>query len=289
MQNSPIWIVVGLVAAFVLFSERPEPVTPWRPIVPPLATPPSQPTQPQVLWIDYPALREISNLGKVLSDIESHMPAGHEYRSSDKITWAHETTHGINSELRRKFQKGLVTSWDGQRYDEVFFADRINGFYCLEDRAVVITEPNTTIAAAADLVPQSLQGVGYDLYMIQQRADWNDTPLYILDEWVAYTNGAACARDLNLDGNSEVDRMVAFNVYAMAVAMAAKQDDPTYDDGQLKAFLMWSIERSFLLLRNETSATDYIKGLQTASDAEALRAFAREYFGKTWTQKTLGF
>jgi hypothetical protein len=53
----------------------------------------------------WPKVRDIQNiqilsLGEVLQDIELHMPAGHGYRDSHKVTWAHETTHGINANIR---------------------------------------------------------------------------------------------------------------------------------------------------------------------------------------------
>src|SRR5690606_38202965 len=86
---------------------------------------------------NYPAVRQPeSSLGKVLSDIECHMPAGHIYRDSDKITWGHETSHGLASNIRQKFSRGNG-AWRtvGGKPSYVSFA-RINGFYVLDNRAV---------------------------------------------------------------------------------------------------------------------------------------------------------
>lgn len=247
---------------------QPQPEPPAEPVPPPKIEPE---------WTQYAAQRQIndSNLGKVLADIESHMPAGHIYRDSDKITWGHETTHGINSHLRMKFPRP---------------GKRINGFYCLENRAAIIEEPRTTMQAAAALVPASLKGGVYNLYMVQQARSWGDTPLYIFDEWVAYTNGSAVRKDLQIQARAEtVQYMLEFNVYSIALAQAVKKNCPDYDDQQFKAFMIWSLERSFELYNNESGAAAYWEKVRSNGDAEGLRQFAREYFGSDWTKRVLGF
>ena len=56
-----------------------------------------------VQWIRYPAQNEQSNpqWGDFLTDVARHLPTqyGDHYSSNDRITHAHETTHGINSHL----------------------------------------------------------------------------------------------------------------------------------------------------------------------------------------------
>lgn len=256
---------------------------------------PEPPKRIEPVFINWPKVRAVdSSLGKVLGDIESHMPAGHIYKDSDKITWGHETTHGINSNIRNNNQK-----WEVRYKKPKFFffrekylvkaAERVNGFYCLEDRAAVIVEPPTTIRAAAAKVPQSLRGGVYNLYMVQQAGSWNDTPLYIFDEWVAYTNGSEVRKDLGIQSRAEtVTYMMEFNVYAMSLAMVVK-DKGGYDDTQFKAFLMWNIERSVKIYNNEPEANAYLNKLRTNSDAENLRSFARSYFGAEWCKRYLGF
>lgn len=251
--------------------QRPEPVQPPAPE----PEPPAPTPLPE--FIHCAPIQSVNNLGKVLSDIESHMPAGHIYRDSDKITWGHETTHGIHSRVRNKHQ----------RHDR----GRINAFYVLEDRAVIIQEPKTTISEAARLVPRSLRGGVFDLYMVRQRRDWNDTPLYVFDEWVAYGNGAAVRADLNIQSRDEtVLYMLEFNNYAIAVAMAARTNDQ-----QFKRFLMWNLERSMHIYQTNRNIGDnsrsssYLEKTRTAQDAEELRQFARSYFGEKWTKRVLGY
>jgi len=227
--------------------ENPEPIEPPSP---------KEPETPLPNFEQYTAQRNIVNLGKVLSDIEGHMPAGHIYKDNDKITWGHETTHGINSDLRQKFSRieaknnpwSLVGTWVDDIHGHKIFKSyaRINGFYVLEDKAVIIKEPNTTITAAAKLVPGTLRGGVYQLYMIHQAQSWDDTPLYVFDEWTAYGNGAAVRLDLEIkERNETVKFMLEFNVYAICVAQASQSNDE-----QLKSYLKWNIARSMKLYKD---------------------------------------
>lgn len=297
-------------------SKRPAvPVVPHTVPVPPEASPIPLPPEPEPVkpepkiepqWTNYPAQRNVtdSSLGEVLRDIESHMPAGHIYRDNDKVTWAHETTHGINSHLRNKFREG----------------QRINGFYCLQDRGAIIVEPPTTIQTVARTVPSSLRGGVYNLYMVQQAGSWGDTPLYIFDEWMGYSNGTAAGLDLaekNLwtggKRSETVLYMLEFNVYSMCLAMQVAQmrdyyggyididgnywEYSGYDDTQFKAFMMWNIERTMGYYQkskqfsqfSDSRHDSYLSTLRTSGDAAALRSFAKSYFGDDWCQKQFGF
>jgi len=284
------------------WAEKLKKATP-RPQVPDWAQPneekPPQPPQKiEPEWKDYPAVRSVTNLGKVLSDIDSHMPAGHIYKDSDKITWGHETLHGISSNIRQKYSQGFYggfktihgePAWKTLEGIPVFHNGQINGFYCLDNKAVIIAEPKTTISATAALVPTSLRGGVYSLYLVQQASSWNNTPLYILDEWNAYTGGSLTRKDLNIAERSEtVQYMIEFDVYATALAMSIKKNDPNYDDKQFKNFLMWNIERSMSILNNEAGAVDYLEKFKKNQDAQSLRDFAKNYFGEQWCHKYFG-
>lgn len=242
---------------------------------------PQTPSTPEPTWTDHQPVRNISNLGKVLSDIESHMPAGHIYKDSDKVTWAHETTHGINSNIRNKHQTWLVKLG-------LKSSGRINGFYCLNNRAAVITEPNTTIGKVASIVPKSLRGDVYNLYLVQQASSWGDTPLYICDEWVAYINGAECRQDLGIKDRGEtVQYAMEFVVYSTCIAQSSQTNDE-----QLKKFLMWNSQRIMDLYKkaeNVEPAKKYWEKVINNSDADNFRQFARTYYGPEWTKELLGF
>lgn len=315
-----IILMLGIGYALKLKTHNPEEIQdspPTEPISPPV--PPENPpvTPPEIKSVEpqfdsWPKVRNVQNtaLGKILQDIDSHMPAGHQYSAGNKVTWAHETTHGINSNIRNSHQD----------------ASRVNGFYCLEDRACIIYEPKTTIRVIASKVPQALRGPSFQLYLVSQTKDWNDRPLYLFDEWIAYTNGSETGRELNHQGwYYELLQAHNFNVYCMYLAMTVKKSDPNYDDKQMKAFMMWNIERTFRLAApfekravmlpdpeevsnrekkhlhhhdiphggddNDPvgSAMEYVNKVRTLPEAEELRSFARDYFGADWCKKVYGF
>lgn len=232
-----------------------------------------------------------SELGVVLGDIESHMPNNHIYVSiNDKVTWAHETTHGINSVLRNKHSKINTIFKTATEYRPVYGGGSVNAFYVLKNRYIVIKEPNVKISDIAENIPESLRGRSYDLYLINQQNDWNDYPLYIFDEWSAYTNGAACHLDLKINDRSDsILSMFNFNVYSICVAMTTKEQDKDYDDKELKAFLRWNIERSFEYLNNDSLSIEYLEKIEKADDAKKFRKFCVDYFGPEWTKKYFNF
>jgi len=115
-----------------------------------------------------------------LYDLESRMPTWHPYRHRSQVTWAHETTHGLNSQLRNRRS-----------------GPRINAFYIYDGRAILATEPEFLLQDVADQVPAILRGRLYNLYLVSQASSWNDRPLYLFDEWCAYQNGSLLALDVN--------------------------------------------------------------------------------------------
>lgn len=74
---------------------------------------------------------------RVLSDIDMHVPTnfGNTYKDSDPITWAHESTHGINSAVRNRYGPGY------------------NAFYIGDGRAVVLPEPNIRKSSVDQFIP----------------------------------------------------------------------------------------------------------------------------------------
>lgn len=263
--------------------------------------------EPEPEWTIWVKVREENNpkFGKVLNDIESHMPLHHIYRDSNLITSSHETTHGINSNIRQKHQ-GVV---------------RINAFYCLNDRACIIREPNITISAIAPKIPQHLRGPSYQLYLINQTRDWNDDPLYLFDEWSAYTNGALTGEELRY-GHREFELLQAhnFNVYCVYLAKVVEERCPDYNNVQLKSFLMWNIQRVCNISidteivrvlapeikeveshidkglypylsswQGSFSVAEYLDKVRTGSDSEEFRVFCRQYFGSDWCLRVYGF
>ncbi|KAB2894709.1 MAG: hypothetical protein F9K40_16465 [Kofleriaceae bacterium] len=229
--------------------------------------------------------------GADLTDIANHLPSsyGNQYWDDDPITAGHETSHGIHAHLRVHVHEGT---------------ERVNAFYVLGDRAAYVVEPGIRKSAIATHVPPSLRGPRYALYITGQVA-WDDTPLYIWDEWNAYVNGAEVGVDLATNGlwtrgwRDAVMGPLEFNVYALATAKAVAAGDPTYfaSNTQFKEFLAWNLRRSMDLFRAGRTLPDFAwddqdehyAKLRTSADAEALRAFTRETFGAAWTMDVMGY
>jgi hypothetical protein len=229
--------------------------------------------------------------GAVLIDIAEHLPAsyGDEYWDSDLMTAGHETTHGINSELRNNWNKT---------------GKKANGFYVLEDRAAIIVEPNIRKSDCAPFIPASLHGPRYDLYIVGQ-TEWDDTPTYVFDEWTAYTNGAAVSVDLVQHGlyhggwTDAVFGELEFVVYSTAIAQAVQKGDPTYwssaDGTQFKEFIAFNVKRAMDNYRIGSKMSDYtwadqdtyLSNMKTSADAADWRAFVNSLFGDAWVSTVI--
>jgi hypothetical protein len=238
-------------------------------------------------FIKYPAVKQVSNLGKYLSDIESHvdyskLPRAN-YRSNDQVTWAHESTHAINSVIRNKY------------------GNNTNAIYLLYNDAIVLREPPVTLSDVAKIIPLSLRGMSYNLYLKSQTRYWNGQPLYILDELSAYTNGTLVGMELNLNRSESTLQTFEFVVYAICLAATVenynRQASIRYDDTELKKFIKLYIERTMVMYKqlnnhpsmNSDALTSYLNVLKTSNDTKQLREFIRWYFSKEWAQKVFGF
>lgn len=192
-----------------------------------------------------------ARFGIVLKDIESRMPKGHQYSDRDLITWAHETTHGLNAKVRNEhYQPNRV----------------INAFYVLEGKALVIDEPtHIRISQAAPQVPSSLRGQIYDLYMVKQpRNGWDNRPLYMWDEFTAYTNGSMTRTDLKISTRAEtVKFMWEMAVYGSYVAMIAERD--IINEG-----LKYLLDRASIGYYSSTGTNDADEYLSKIKDTKKL-------------------
>jgi hypothetical protein len=170
-----------------------------------------------------------SGVGAFLADVESRLPPemGTRYRDSSRVTWCHETTHGVQAALRNSYH--------------------LPAFYPGGGRCALVEPPAVTLGEVAAAVPQQLRGGRYQLYLVRQRHDWEREPLYIWDEWVAYNNGTTTG--IEEGGRSRTgasDDAVAcleFSGYALAVAAAARHKGVPVST-QFREFLAWELRRS---------------------------------------------
>lgn len=187
----------------------------------------------RVIWKEAPPLRAAPpGVGTFLADIESHLPPemGTRYRDRNRLTWCHETTHGVHAALRNSY--GLPA------------------FYPGGGRFAQVKAPAISLGDVAVAVPPQLRGRRYQLYLVSQRREWDRDPLYIWDEWVAYNNGTTTGIEegsRSLSGQTD-DAMACLELsgYALAVTAAARRKGIPVDE-QLREVLAWELRRSLSL------------------------------------------
>lgn len=253
------------------------PVTPFNPEP---EVEPAKKRAPE--YVSVPTYRANSE-NSVLGDILSHCKDGIFGNAHGRSTNAHETTHEINSELRNEYHSKMQK--------------KVNAFYCLEGNGVIIEEPNMRKSAVAAFVPQSLKFTRYSLYITGQTA-WDDTPLYICDEWQAYLNGASCAVDDVKNGRhrggwgDDVCGCLEFSIYATALAMAVEKNDPGYweRNEQFKNYVYLTLQKSYAVYIIGSQMQEFRwdkqdalwEKLKTSPDASAMRDFLKKHFDGIW-------
>lgn len=215
----------------------------------------------------------------VYGDVMSH---SHEAPFGDahgRSTNVHETSHGINSWIRNKNT--------GNK--------RVNGFYVLQDRGILIDEMKFRKSQIAKFVPKKLRSFRFSMYVTGQEA-WDDTPSYILDEWVCYVNGAKCnVEDVQKgkyrgEWTDGVSGALEFSIYSVAFAMAVESNEPQSFSEHLRSFLIWELRQSeqvFIVGRKmdkfKWDKQDVLlHDLLTSSEAEPMRKFIKDKLDGVW-------
>jgi len=245
------------------------------------------------------------DLEPTLHDIESRMPRGHSYRDGRHITWAHETTHGLNARIRNQQVYMLVVPSDyvtsaadgeiialspNRRITVPVPAEmhkasiegrpamawsEKNAFYVLGGQAFRAHEPALKLADVANAVPRDLKGMAFQLYLRDQQRWWNDQPLYVWDEWSAYLNGLATALDGAPDGSfSDVLQALEFFVYGTVLfgqiqGNIVKPYSETSSTRELGSFVRFQAERT---------ASMYLQSKSTSLDSTRQTDYIRRIF-----------
>lgn len=200
-----------------------------------------------------------------LDDIVNHATYNKVYYSKDSITYAHEYTHYVNSEYRQKYN----TWWTNT-----------NAFYVLDDTVCVVREPVFTLKDMALKIPTELRGDSYNLYLIQQTKYWNTQPLYIVDEWVCYTNGAMVG--LELRQYDRFQQSLASSLEFMTYSLVLCQYHADYD---LIQFIKWHGKRChtlYLKAKDINLIQPKHEIWQKIINQESLRKFIVRHFGPKW-------
>jgi len=259
----------------------------------PDATPPGPTPGANVDWLDFPPLHSQtgSGWGDVLTDIAQHLPADqvdYYWVGGDLVASGHEISHGIHAYVRNNYNNT---------------GSQANGFYVLDDKAVIVKEPNIRKSDIIPYIPSSLRGMRYDLYVAGQ-TEWDDTPLYIWDEWNAYVNGTEVGVDVAQAGNWNGGQQdvcmgpLEFVVYSLAIGMAVEDNDPGYFDSydQFREFLAWELDRAMRVFRTCQTLDDfgtwesidtYYENLRTSADAAPFRAFITNTYGSAFAAQVL--
>lgn len=224
-------------------------------------------------WTEVPKTRTVGgDLGLYLGSIEERMPVNHQYRDQRVGTWAHETTHGLNSRLRQVYSQG--------KGNAVFVCPS----YC----CVVPEPPGITLMSLAADVPQSWRGMSYDLYLRQQARYWNDQPTYALDEWTAYTNGTLATNERKTEAPyTDPLQMTEFMGYALTLAFLASNNE------QLTGFVGYFSRYTIRTLNHVSSVYDTSKSMQhlntirSSVDGDPICDWARKFYGAGWAQEVL--
>jgi hypothetical protein len=244
-----------------------------------------------VPWVAFPSQKAVKEprWGPFLTDLETHLPAqyGKQYQSPDLIIHAHETSHGIHAHLRTQY---------------ALKHQRVNCFYVGQHRAAVLAEPKLKLSQIAALVPEPLRLGRFKLYLVGQQKDWENEPLYLFDEWVAYVNGAQAGIEMAQKGlyaadkNDAVFALLELNVYAIYTVLATERHDRTYNRTPLTEFLAWNLKRSMALYHAGSrlglfnwDGHQHFRRLQTGGEAAELRRFLRRLYGERWCREVMGF
>ncbi len=267
--------------------ERQEPAPPFVPPVEPEREP-SPPEPPRVVepeYVDVPVVSQRIREESLYADIMNRQ--SNPFTSEDRDTNAHETTHGINSDLRNQYARQL--------------RKKVNGFYVTGGKGVIIEEPNIRKSAVIPFLPPALRSYRYNLY-IQGQGAWDDVPLYLVDEWVAYVNGGAVSvEDVekgrhNGQWSDSVSGCLDFSIYCVALCMAVETGDPEYweNNTQFRNFMRWHLEKAhdvFMKGRNmEQFRWDkqekLLESLRNSEAGKPMRDFLNRHFDGLWLEAT---
>ena len=203
-----------------------------------------------------PLLAQVAAVSSVVGDDAYADVIGHcrtPVTNETRYTNAHETSHFISSALRRP---------------------GVNGFYLGNGQAILLVEPDVTLADVARYVRH--KGWRFKTYFVEA---WNDRPLYVLDEFTAYIWGATVAvQDADsgrrLERTDAVSGCMEFATYAAALAECVEAEDPGYwaskDGDALRWFLAAMINRADRL---------FVAGL----DVEAFKSARQDAFLARWS------
>lgn len=218
--------------------------------------------------------------GSVYSDIMSHCdPRGlnRPVTGYSRKTNGHETTHMIQANMRNRH------------------GGRVNAVYLLNGKGVILKEPGIAKRLAQKFIPHSLRASRYDLYVAGQ-TEWDDRPLYLVDEWNAYIHDCMIGSDDKANGRDDGEKTDAavgcleMGIYTVGMAMAVERYDREYWEGEpeFKTFMRYQWRRANGAFGKGAPLFPWdtqdriLNNLRTSPDAEEMRAFIRTHLDGVW-------
>ncbi len=160
-----------------------------------------------------------------LEDIWCHAPQEtlrYYQNPRDRVNCGHECNHSVNARIRNE-NLGKA------------------GFYLGYGKALLLAKPKgLTLRDVARSVPNNQRCHLYSLYLVKSQAEWNDHPLFILDELNSYTAGCRVAADYKLTERFDSSYNSATKlIYFMEVVLDKLNGTDYTDYEELKNAVEW--------------------------------------------------
>ena len=229
--------------------------------------------------VDFIEVNQVSNIVQENSVYAGIINYSHDptLDIKNRMTCAHETTHMINAGLRNSLKKGK----------------NINVFYLPTGWACVIEEPNMRKSQVAQFIPSNVRGYRYSTY-VTGATEWDNQPLYLVDEWSAYINGAMVGiDDVNnnryTDGWTDgVSGCLELSLYCVALSMAIEEYDKEYwnNNDHFKSFMKWNLQRAYntYMIGKDypefkwDKQEEFFRRFQESPSTKEMRDFITEHF-----------
>lgn len=234
-------ILVIIITLFIVSGNKktiplPKP-SPYSPTPTPKPEPPPLPEVEKLKLDSIPVIRQTVNENSQYAEIINR--TRNPVFGYDRSTNGHESIHMLQADLRNA--KNMQTK----------FKPKMNAFYIPTGKVFYVAEPSIRKRDIIPYVPKSLVWSRYKTY-ISGATSWDDTPLYVIDEWAAYIGGGFIdVEDIengrhNGQWSDGISGLLEFSVYCSCLCMAIKDKDPDYwaNNTQFKLFMIKMLELS---------------------------------------------
>lgn len=261
-----------LFAVYDLKSHKPS-----APTYPPYIEHKQEREKQSLVFLDVPIVSNRINENSYYADIINH--CRNPVLNHDRDTNAHESIHMLNSAIRNAHSD--------------YGRNKINAFYVLNGKGYVLKEPNIRKNIVASYIPEELREHRFKTYITGQ-TEWDDRPLYLVDEHIAYISGAMVSvQDVeagrhNGEWSDAVCGCLEFSIYSVGLAMAVKEHDPEYwKTSPFREFVLYNLKRSFETYQKGSKMKEFKwdtqdKLYQNLLNNEKYKQFMQENFEGIW-------